>query len=59
MIQTTNEAEAEKLRVTNEAEGRAGRRHEGPRGVEAIAQAESISKIAEQLSKVGWKKALV
>ncbi|KAL7488235.1 hypothetical protein ACHAW6_013830, partial [Cyclotella cf. meneghiniana] len=59
LIQITNEAEAEKLRVTKEAEGRAGRRHEGPRGVEAIAQAEAISKIAEQLTKVGWEEALV
>jgi len=52
LIQVTNEAEAEKLRILREAEGRA----EAMR-VLALAQAEAIEKIAEQLSKAGGEQA--
>ena len=52
MIQVTNEAEAEKLRIVKEAEGRA----EAVR-LQALAQAEAIAKIAEQMTKVGGEKA--
>jgi regulator of protease activity HflC (stomatin/prohibitin superfamily) len=52
LIQITNEAEAEKLRIIKEAEGRAMAVK-----VQALAQAEAIEKIAEQLSKVGGEKA--
>ena len=52
LIQITNEAEAEKLRIIKEAEGRA----ESVR-LQALAQAEAIARIAEQVTKVGGEKA--
>jgi regulator of protease activity HflC (stomatin/prohibitin superfamily) len=52
LIQITNEAEAEKLRILKVAEGNAEAMK-----VQALAQAEAIGVIAEQLSKVGGEKA--
>lgn len=52
LIQVTNEAEAEKLRILREAEGRAEAMK-----VQAVAQAEAIAAIAEQMKKEGGQEA--
>lgn len=52
LIQVTNEAEGEKLKLIREAEGRA----EGIR-IQALAQAEAIASISEQLNKTGGHEA--
>ncbi|KAL7536726.1 hypothetical protein ACHAXR_007368 [Thalassiosira sp. AJA248-18] len=52
LIQVTNEAEAEKLKILREAEGNA----EAVR-ILALAQADAIEKIAEQLRKDGGQEA--
>ena len=52
LIQVTNEAEAEKIRILRVAEGNAEAMK-----VQALAQAEAIGKIAEQLEKSGGHEA--
>ena len=52
LIQITNEAEAEKLHILRVAEGKAEAMK-----IQALAQAEAIEKIAEQLGKDGGHEA--
>ena len=52
LIQVTNEAEAEKVRLLREAEGKAESMK-----IQAIAQAEALAKISEQLQKAGGQEA--